>query len=139
MEVRAYSTAANGGLLAGGPVLLDESMLEPHGTRLSDAFIAPDDSSLTVNMSRCPPHGACTLTVAKVQPVTGRVLQVLYQTRTGSSFQGYFERFFSWDPSGRFLILDAGHGNARVNGWIDHGLLVPLTPADGNAPTYETW
>jgi len=30
-------------------------------------------------------------------------------------------------------------GSARVNGWIDHGRLVPLRPANGDAVGYETW
>jgi hypothetical protein len=34
-------------------------------------------------------------------------------------------------PPGRYLILDAVVGSARDNGWIDHGRLVPLTPATG--------
>jgi hypothetical protein len=139
MQLRAYSTAARGGSLESGQVLLNESALKPPGTSLVDGFITPDGSSVTALLATCPRHGACTLSVAGVQLVTGRALRVLYQTHTGSQYQGFFERFFSWDPSGRFLILDAGQGNARVNGWIDRGRLVPLTPADGNAPVYETW
>jgi len=65
--------------------------------------------------------------------------RVLYQVRSGSRNAGIFFRFFSADPSRRHFILDAGTSNARVNGWIDHGKLVPLTPADGNAPIYEAW
>ncbi len=49
------------------------------------------------------------------------------------------ERFFSSDPSGHYLILDAGVGSARVNGWIDHGRLVRLTLANGDIVDYETW
>jgi hypothetical protein len=59
--------------------------------------------------------------------------------RTGTRFQGVFERFFTTDPSGRYLILDAGAGSRRLNGWIDHGHIKLLTPANGNAPEYETW
>ena len=136
MQLRAYSTA-HGGSLPNGQLLLDQGAL--HATSLIHAFITPDGSSVTALLATCPRHGACTLSVTGVKLVTGRVLRVLYQTRTGSQYQGFFERFFSWDPSGRFLILDAGRGNARVNGWIDHGRLVPLTPANGNAPFYEAW
>jgi hypothetical protein len=77
--------------------------------------------------------------VVRISADTGRVLRVLYQVRTGSSFEGVFERFSSSDPSGRYLILDAGAGSARVNGWIDHQRLVPLAPANGNAADYEAW
>jgi hypothetical protein len=58
--------------------------------------------------------------VVRISADTGRVLRVLY-------------------PSGRYLILDAGAGSARVNGWIDHRRLVPLAPANGNAADYEAW
>jgi hypothetical protein len=97
IRVRAHSPAARGGSLAGGQLLLDQSALRPHGTSLTDAFISPDGSSVTALLATCPPHGACTLPVAGVQLVTGQILHVLYQTHTGSHYQGYFERFFSWD------------------------------------------
>jgi hypothetical protein len=139
MQVRAYSPASQGGSLESGQVLLQQSALRPAGTSLVDGFILPDGSAVTALLASCPPHGPCTLSVAQISVGTGRVLRVLYQVHTGSRFAGFFERFFSSDPSGRYLILDAGAGNARVNGWIDHGRLVPLAPADGNAPVYETW
>ena len=94
---------------------------------------------MTAVLTDCPPHGACTLTVARIPLATGRGVRVLYQAQSGSRFQGIFERFFSSDPSGRYLILDAGRGNARVSGWIDHGRLVPLAPANGKVPVYEAW
>jgi len=64
---------------------------------------------------------------------------VLYVTHTGTKFEGFFERFFASDPSGRYLILDAGQGKARVNGWINRGHLVPLTPRNGNLVDLEAW
>ncbi len=139
MQVRAYSPAAQGGSLESGQVLLQQSALKPPGTGLSDAFISPDGSAVTAVLTDCPPHGACTLSVVRIPVGSGGGPRVLYRAHTGSRYQGIFERFFSADPSGRYLILDAGKGNARVNGWIDHGRLVPLAPADGNAPIYETW
>jgi hypothetical protein len=139
MQVRAYSPAAGGGSLEDGQVLLQDSALKPHRTSLSDAFISPDGSAVTAVLTHCPPHGACTLTVARIPVGTGQQPRVLYQVHSGTRSQGIFERFFSSDPSGRYLILDAGAGNARVNGWIDHGRLVPLAPANGNIPEYETW
>jgi len=139
MQVRAYGPLSAGGSLEGGHVLLQQSALRPRGTSLSDAFISPDGSAVTAVLTTCPPHGTCTLSVARISVATGRVLRVLYQVRTGTRFEGVFERFFSSDPSGRYLILDAGAGSARVNGWIDHRRLVPLAPADGNAAGYEAW
>ncbi len=139
VQVRAFSPAARGGSLEGGRVLVRPSQLRPPGTRLSDAFISPDGSAVTAVLATCPRHGPCMLRVARISVATGRVLQVLYEVRTETSGGGFFERFFSSDPSGRYLILDAGAGSARVNGWIDHGRLVPLFPANGNDASYEAW
>jgi len=139
MQVRAYSPARRGGSLEGGQVLLDDSAFKPRGTYLSDAFITPDGSAVAAALVDCPPHGACTLTVARIPLSTGGRQRVLYQAQSGSRNAGIFFRFFSADPSRRYFILDAARGSARVNGWIDHGKLVPLAPADGNAPAYEAW
>jgi hypothetical protein len=139
MQVRAYSPARRGGSLEGGRVLLDDSAFKPRGTYLSDAFITPDGSAVAAALVDCPPHGACTLTVARIPLSTGGRQRVLYQAQSGSRNAGIFFRFFSADPSRRYFILDAARGSARVNGWIDHGKLVPLAPADGNAPAYEAW
>jgi len=139
MQVRAYSPAGRGGSLEGGRVLLQDATLRPRGTSLSDAFISPDGTSLTTALVGCPRHGACTLTVARIPVGTGGGERVLYQARSGSRNAGIFFRFFSADASRRYLILDAGAGSKRVNGWIDHGRLVPLAPANGNYPEYETW
>jgi hypothetical protein len=132
MQVRAYSPAAGGGSLEKGTVLLPDRYL-------SGAFISPDGTAVTALLTYCPPQGACTLTVARFLVGTGQRPRVLYQVHSGTRFAGIFERFFSSDPSGRYLILDAGAGKARVNGWIDHGRLVPLVPANGNIPEYATW
>ena len=49
-------------------------------------------------------------------------------------------RFFGADPSVRFLLLNVGPASGTsVNGWIDHGRLVRLTPADGSNVFYEAW
>jgi hypothetical protein len=138
VEVRAYAAAA-GGSLEHGRLLLRPSELKPAGTSLFNSFITPDGSALNAVLATCPRRGPCTLSVVRMSVVTGRVLDVLYRTQTGSRSGGVFERFFSSDPSGRYLILAAGAGNARVNGWIDHGRMVPLVPASGNAASYETW
>jgi hypothetical protein len=52
---------------------------------------------------------------------------------------GFSYQFFSADPSGRYLLLDAGPASGTVNGWIEDGRLVQLTPADGTNVFYETW
>ena len=138
-QVRAYSPAAGGGSLEKGRILLNELGPKPTAPQLGNALISPDGSTLTGTDIACPKRGTCTLSVAQVSVRTKRVVRVLYKTRTGTPFEGVFLRFFSADPSVRYLILDAGAGKARVNGWIDHGKLVPLHPADGNAAAYEAW
>jgi hypothetical protein len=138
-QVRAYAPAAGGGSLERGRVLLTDSVLKPAGTSLSHAVISPDGRSLTTVLLTCPKRGTCTLSVVQMSVATGRVLRQLYLTHTGTAFQDVFDRTFSTDPSGRYLILDAGAGKERVNGWIDHGRLVPLVPADGNDAGNEAW
>ena len=137
-QVRAYSPAARPGSLNAGRVLLRPSSLAPRGTSLLDAFITPDGSALTAYLNKCPRHGTCTETAVRI-PLAGGPVQVLYRVRSGTSYAGVFERFFGTDPTGRYLILDAGAGKARVNGWIDHGRLRPLTPANGDDVAYESW
>jgi len=48
-----------------------------------------------------------------------------------------FTRFFSSDPSGRYLLLDAGPASGTANAWIDDGRPVQLTPANGTNIFYE--
>jgi hypothetical protein len=64
---------------------------------------------------------------------------VLYQVRARTAFKGVLGRFFSTDPTGRYLILDSQVGNGRANGWISHGRLNLLTPPNGSDVGYETW
>jgi hypothetical protein len=138
-QVRAFAPAAAGGSLEAGRVLLRQSSLRPPGTVLVQAYISPDGSAVTAVTLHCPHRGACTLSVARISVRTATVLSLLYQVQSGTAFQGVFERFFSTDPSGRYLILDAGAGKKRVSGWIRNGRLVPLAPAEGAAVDYEAW
>jgi hypothetical protein len=135
-QVRAYFPAPGGGSLNDGRVLLP-SGITWGGTRLFNAFITPEGSALTTFLNKCPHRGTCTQTVARI-PLGGGRVRVLYRMRSGTPLGGVSERFFSTDPTGRYLILDAGAGKADVNGWIDHGRLRPLTPANGDV-SYETW
>jgi hypothetical protein len=78
-----------------------------------------------------------TIDVVQVSASTGRQVRVLFQENTGN---GVFYRLFSSDPSGRFMILDAGPPQGAIlNGWIDHGRLVLLKPADGSSVFQESW
>ncbi len=133
-QVRAYGPAALGGSLEGGRVILPQSSVRP----LIYAYITPDGSALNAVLTACPRRGTCTVRVAKVSVPAGRVLQVLYQARSGPTYSGV--GFFSTDPSGEYLLIDVGgKGYTHVNGWIDHGKLIPLVPANGSEVNYETW
>jgi hypothetical protein len=73
--------------------------------------------------------------VIQASAATGKPVSFLYKLTTGNSL---IYRFTSSDPSGRYLLFDAGPNNA-YNGWIDQGKLVPLAPANGTNLSYETW
>jgi len=101
--------------------------------------ITPDGSALIVVVLHSPRGSSTpgTIDVVKVSATTGAKLRVLFQENTG---QGVFYRFFSADPSTRFMILNAGPPNGVThNGWIDHGRLVKLAPANGANVFYEAW
>ena len=75
--------------------------------------------------------------MVRVSASTGQKVRVLFQESTG---QGVFYRFFSSDLSTRFMILNAGPPSGAIhNGWIDHGRLALLAPADGGNVFYEAW
>jgi hypothetical protein len=96
-------------------------------------------SALIVVALHSPPAAGIpgSIDVVKVDPVTGHPIRVLLHEDTG---QGVFYRSFAADPSTRFLILNAGPPTGPIhNGWIDHGRLVLLKPADGSNVFYETW
>jgi hypothetical protein len=52
---------------------------------------------------------------------------------------GAFYGFVTADPTGRFVLFDAGRTGGTVNGWVDQGRLRKLTPADGSNVFWETW
>jgi hypothetical protein len=104
---------------------------------IDGAVISPDGSSVTVVEMNTPGGSPDNImSVIQVSAATGRQLSVRYQMDTGN---GFFYRFFSSDPSGRYLLLDAGPTSGTVNGWIDDGQLVQLTPANGTNVFYEAW
>lgn len=139
IQVRAYSLAAAGGSLERGKVLFTQSDIKTPGISLGPALISRDDSTLTAIKIRGNGNGTCDLSIVRLSIATGRVLSVLYTVNTGTPLGNVFLRFFTADPSGRFLILDSDARGARVNGWIDHGKLVPLVPKNGDEVMSETW
>lgn len=137
-EVRAVSPAGHGGNLSNSRLLLRQSALVRLATGYIDgAVISPDGSSVAVVEMNTPAGSADNImSVVQVSAATGRQLSVRYRVDTGN---GFFYRFFSSDPSGRYLLLDAGPSSGTVNGWIDDGRLVQLTPANGTNVFYEAW
>ena len=137
-EVRAVSPAGQGGNLTNSRLLVRQSALVRLATGYIDgAVIGPDGSSVMVVEMNTPRGSADNImSVVQISAATGRQLSVRYQMDTGN---GFSYRLFSSDPSGRYLLLDAGPSSGTVNGWIDNGRLVQLTPADGSNIFYEAW
>jgi hypothetical protein len=140
MQWRALRPPAAGGQLGSSRLLVAKSAFTGKAQGfINDSVITPDGAALIVVVLHSP-RGASTpgtIDVVKVSASTGAKLRVLFEENTG---QGVFYRFFSTDPSTRFLILDAGRPTGAIpNGWIDHGRLVPLRPADGSNVFDEAW
>jgi Domain of unknown function (DUF1707) len=138
-EIRAVSPAAQGGNLSSSRLLIRQSALVPLATGYIDgAVISPDGSSVAVLEMNTPSGGSPdnTMSVVQVSATTGKPLRVRYQVNTGN---GFFFRFFGADPSGRYLLLNAGPTSGKVNGWIYQGRLIKLTPANGDSVFYEAW
>lgn len=130
----ALSPAARGGSLTSARVLVRQSQIVSTVTGfLNDAVVTPDGSKVTlvvVGGSR-----SNYIAVVQASATTGKKLRVLYRMQTGD---GYFYRFFSADPTGRYLLLNAGPVSGTVNGWIYHGTLIRLKP-EGSSVYQEAW
>jgi hypothetical protein len=138
-ELRAVSPAAAGGQLSHSRLLLPLSALD-HSPRdyINDVMISPDGSTLTAAIVRSSSARgkSCSVLVVRFSAATGKQLRVVYRMYTGN---GFFYRFVSADPSGRYILFNAGPTKASVNGWIDHGRLIRLKPANGSNIFSETW
>ena len=134
--LRMVSTAAPGGQLGRSRVLLPLSaLLRTRGDYINDVIISQDGATLTAAVVRSPGRGPDQILIVRFS-AAGRQLRVLFQMRTGN---GFLYRFVNADPSGRYVLFDAGPTSATVNGWIGHGRLVPLAPSDGSNLVNETW
>lgn len=132
-QLRAISPATAGGQLDNSRLLLQLSALaRSHGEYIEPAIITTGGSTLTAVVQR----DQYSIWVVQYSAATGRQLRVLYKMRTGS---GFFYRFLSSDPTGRYLLFNAGPTSGTLNGWIDHGRLIPLKPANGSNIFYEIW
>lgn len=134
--LRTVSTAAPGGQLDGSRLLLPLSaLLRMSGDYINAVVVSQDGATLTAAVMRSPGRGPDQVLIVRFS-ASGRQLRVLFRMRTGN---GFSYRFFGADPSGRYFLLDAGPTRATVNGWINHGRLIPLKPADGSNLSNETW
>jgi hypothetical protein len=137
--LQAYYPARRGGSLEGGQLLVRQSSFRPRGTEIFDAFIRPGGTEASVLLNHCPRRGTCQQWVAEVPVAGGGLSRILFRASGGTAFKGVFARLFGSDPTGRYLILNARVRNARLNGWLDHGRLRPLTPANGSGDMNEVW
>jgi hypothetical protein len=134
--LRMVSTATPGGRLDGSRLLLPLSaLLRTRGDYINDVIVSQDGATLTAAVMRSPDRGPDQILIVRFS-ASGRQLRVLFQMRTGN---GFLYRFVNADPSGRYVLFDAGPTTATVNGWIDHGRLVPLAPPDGSNLVNEAW
>ena len=138
-QLRAVGHATTGGQLDNSRLLLPLSALKLQpGDQVNDVVLSPDGLTLTAAVIPNPkgPGRPSSILVTEYSAATGRQLRILYQMHAGN---GFFYRFLSSDPTGRYLIFNAGPASGTVNGWIDHGRLIRLKPADGSNVLYETW
>jgi hypothetical protein len=138
-ELRAVSPATAGGQLSHSRLLLPLSALDRSPLDyVNDVMISPDGSTLTAGVVRSSRKAgtSASVLVVRFSAATGKQLRVLYRMYTGN---GFFYRLVSADPSGRYILFNAGPTKASVNGWIDRGRLIPLKPASGSNIFSETW
>jgi hypothetical protein len=134
-ESRVVSPASAGGSLSSSRLIMRQSVV--CGLRngfINDVAVTSDGRSLIVAVVGGGINGGF-VAVDQVSAATGHVTKVLYKMKTGN---GFSYQFVSTDPSGRYVLFDAGTTKTDVNGWINHGKLIPLRPA-GNNVTDEAW
>jgi hypothetical protein len=135
------SLATSGGISSSSQLLLQETVLtgaDSRGATQSQIHgwaVAPNGSEITV-LTIGGQALQMQATVIQASATTGKELRVLYKMPTGD---GYFYRFFSSDPTGRYLLLDVGPAGGPTNGWINNGKFTSLSPSYGGDITYEVW
>jgi hypothetical protein len=138
-QVRSLSTAAGGGSLNHGRLLLAESARYP---LIAQALGGPHGSDLTVAV----PSGQANklgerpeLTVEDVSAATGAVRGVDYRVSRAQGFGGDPQQvWLAADPSGQHLLVSYAVDGGFIIGWIGHGALhrLPITqPYLPNNPT----
>jgi hypothetical protein len=135
-EVRAVSPASAGGELINSRLLFRSSDLHGQSTGyVNDAVLSPDGSTLNVAVVGSGRSGSL-VSVLRVSATTGKQLRVLYRVDTGN---GMSYQYFSQDPTGRYMMLDAGPSSQTHNGWIYHHRLVRMTPYKSDNVRLQAW
>jgi len=120
-EMIAVSHPGAGGQIANGRVLFTRSSLTSNRhTWIDEAFITPDGATATAVVS--PSSGRAGSSVVQISTATGKLSGVLYRSSRNLAI--------SPDPSGRFILATTDSLKHPIFGWIDHGKLAPLRPAD---------
>jgi hypothetical protein len=137
-QVRAFDITGAGGQIGQGRILLKQSQIQrPSSDTLLDAFISSDGTSITLAEARMDKSsGNLSLSVIRVSASNSRDQHPIFRMNTGD---GWSFRELSLDPSQRHLIFLGGPPSGMLNGWINHGRLVSLTPAAGDSIDQETW
>lgn len=138
-QVWSLSTAAGGGSLNHGRLLLGESARYP---LIAQALGGPHGSDLTVAVLSGPANKfdeRPELTVEDVSAATGAVRGVDYRVSRAQGFGGDPQQvWLAADPSGQHLLVSYAVDGGFIIGWIGHGALhrLPITqPYLPNNPT----
>jgi hypothetical protein len=125
----------------GGSLRTAHALVHMHAlASISYAQVSPDGSIVTVAgvaAASLPGAAGARVTVEQISVQTGKVIRVLFRSAIRNASSLAFRA--SSDPSGRYIIVVYGNLASSRNGWIDHGRLVPLTPAITAADLIETW
>ena len=123
-EMRLVSQAPAGGKLASGRMVFRKSQLSNRSEYINDAFIAARGTTVTAAVVGA--GLSSFVEVLNVSVATGKPRQAEFKREdSGSSF---YYSYVSPDPSGRWVLIDAGSPSRDNRGWIDHGKLVLLKP-----------
>lgn len=150
-QLRVLSSPAAGGEVTSGQIVFRQSELTDQLPRtdqfnLSDALLNPDGSTIDAvvnvtsngkdNSSVANEISVLEIPVVPAGSTAATRPLVLYRLNTGD---GFFDRSFSVDPTGQYLLFNEGPTSGTRNGWIRDGRLVPLAPANGSNYFYEGW
>jgi hypothetical protein len=133
-EMRVMNPASAGGKLASGRMVFKQSqVIKPTSEGfINDAFINSGGTTVTAGVVFGGGLTGSFVEVLSVSVATGKPLRTEFKLNTGN---GFFYRFVDADPSGQWVLFDAGRSSPNahaMNGWVDHGKLLPLKPVGDN-------